>query len=170
MPFGKTTASLLVPICCTAGFSPAAFATSHADLRARQTGLNIIWEVSPSASDKMSTASRSEAALFPTNGQVYYAPRYSDSTRNPLYRLATSSDHMDSTSSSEGGYSLEGILANPWKAASKPSGSTRMIRGYDSSSGDHALMSDSLTFGGYGDESLSDRYAYPRDSAGTLPS
>lgn len=25
-----------------AGFSPAAFATSHADLRARQTGLNII--------------------------------------------------------------------------------------------------------------------------------
>lgn len=128
-----------------------------------QTDLNVLWEVTPFAQDKMSTSNRAEASSFPLNGQVYYAPKYSSITRRPLNRLYNQrGDHMDSLLTNEGGYTFEGALGYPWRGSSRPAGTASAFRGWNPSNSDHALMSVHLAFPGYNREGFTDAYAYHR--------
>ena len=145
-----------------------AYATSENDIKTQQTMLNVVWEVI-TGNDRMSTIDASEAARFTMQGQMYYVPRSSHSTRNTLFRLFNNVEHMTSTTSNEGGYFMENILGYPWKAGSKPNGTALMFRGYNSSNGDHGLMSDHYSISGYTRENLSDCYAYHRFGGNTVP-
>lgn len=138
--------------------------TAGNNIRSQQTDLNLIWVVQPSSANKMSTTNKSEASLFPMSGQAAYVPRYNATGRMPLYRLYNgSSDHMDSLTPGEGGYSSESTLGYPWNGSSRPAGTTAMTRGLNTATSDHALMSDYLLFPGYQKESaLNSAYAYPR--------
>ncbi len=147
-------------------FHPSvALATTPTEMRAQQTDLYVIYEVSPTSTDKMSTASRSEASQYTMNGQVYYLPRTLDSTKNTFFRLHDGVDHMDSTVLGEAGYTTEGPIGYPWKNAYKPDGTSQLFRGTNAS-GDHALQSQYLTFNGYSIEGFSDCYGYPRFGGG----
>lgn len=147
---------------CVFGLANTVYATSHADLRALQTDLSQICEVSPTTNDKMSTSNRGEASSFTMNGQVWYAPKYSSTDTIPFYRLNSGSDHMDSDLAGEGGFATEGVLAYPWKSTAKPAGTTNIFRGNNTSISDHSLMSDYLIFPGYTREYIQNSYAYPR--------
>lgn len=132
------------------------------NIRSQQTDLNVLWEVQASGTNKMTTPSSAEAALFPMVGQVAYVPKNSATGRSPLYRLYNgSSDHMVSLTAGEGGYTTEAAIGYPWNAATKPAGTTAMFRGLNSS-GDHALMSDHQQYTGYTVEGLGNAYSYPR--------
>ncbi|MCQ6562569.1 hypothetical protein [Paenibacillus mendelii] len=138
-------------------------ATTDSDLRSQQTDLSILWIVQQSAVNKMTTAIKKDAALSKMVGQAAYIPLKKEKGRNPLYRLYNgSSDHMDSMNVNEGKYSKEAVLGYPWNAAAKPAGTTALIRGFHSTNGDYALMSDYLKFPGYKVEVLKNAYGYPR--------
>lgn len=150
-------AALLPPFFATAQ-------TTDAQLAPQRTPLNVIWEVSPSPSDKMSTANRAEAALFPMDGQVYYLPAAATTTgQHPLYRLfGTHGDHMDAIAQPQAGYTTEGVLGYPWSSAGRPAGTSGMYDGYNGATGDHALMGTGLSFAGYTVQALANTYGYAR--------
>ena len=76
-----------------------------------------------------------------------------------LYREANAFDHMDSTIPNESGYTIEGGVGYGW--TSQSDGMTLVNRGYDPSTGDHALLTPNFTLSGYTPEGF-DLYGYPR--------
>ena len=145
-------------------------ATSEATIQSQQTVLNVVWEVLVGTKDWMSTTSYTEASQFSQVKQLYYIPKNSATGRNPLYRLYNGvNNHMTSIITNEGGYALEGILGYPWNNSTKPNGATQMFRGFNSSNGDHALMSGHDMFAGYTQENFSERYGYHRFGGNVTP-
>lgn len=163
MKKGKTVVGLLV-CCFIILFSiHNVFAETDASMRAQQIDLNILWEVKVGANDGMTTTNYSEAAAYPMIGQMYYVPKDSSASKNPIYRLFNRMDHILSTSSDEGGYLQESIMGYPWKKANKPTGTANMLRGFNSSTGDHAAMSNGYMIPRYSIENFVDNYyAYHR--------
>ena len=154
---------VLALLVCLGSLSTTLAATTDAQLLSQQTPLNVIWEVLPSAADRMSTVTRAEAQLFPMQGQLYYLPAGPAAGRHTLYRLfGTSGDHMDSLSVPLAGYTTENVLGYPWSTAVRPTGTARILQGFDSANGDHALMGDALRFAGYAPAEYRDAFAYPR--------
>lgn len=118
----------------------------------------------PNSHDLMSTTSFGEASKFRMAGQMYYAPRQSDRTRTPIYRLYGGKyGHIVSQQKKEGIYNkVEATIAYPWRGAYKPAGATKMFRGYNAKLKDHGLMSQFLSFFGYTKEYFTNCYAYAR--------
>ena len=163
----KIASFLALSLLLTQTSHMAISASTDVEMRSQQTDLNVVWEVSPSTNDKMSTISTSEASQFPMDGQMFYLPKLSDPLRVSLNRLFHSyTDHMDSLSTNEGGYSFESSLGNPWLAAFSPLGTSQLIRGFNPITGDHSLMSNFLNFPGYNNEYMT-VYGYPRFGGGT---
>ncbi len=164
----RTRRILVLTLVAAVLYFPGARADFEADLIAEQVVCNVVWRTKVGTADRMATTSSTEAAAFSFEGQLYYAPDTSTSIRQPLYRLYNgSNDHMMSTSTNEGGYTLEGAIVYPWKAANAPQGTTQIFRGWNSSLPDHGLMVVGYLLSGYTAEYLADRYAYPRYASDT---
>lgn len=125
--------------------------------------LNPLWRVNVGA-DKMTTPHPSERDAFTYDGVAYYLARDTFSGAVPLYRTYSGYDHMDSTIFNEGypTYITEGGIGYAWP--SQLSGMTQVYRSYNSSTGDHAILSPYETLSGYSPEGFS-AYAYPRYGA-----
>lgn len=144
--------------------SASAKLTSLPTIESLQTSLNVLYNVNVGGSDFMATKDAAEAANFTIDGQTYYLPSNAISGQTEtFYRLYNGSDHMTSFSSTgEANYSVEGSLGHAWTITAAPVGTVEMFRGYNSSTGDHALMNINYLISGYSQEIFSDKYAYPR--------
>ena len=122
--------------------------------------LNMIWR-SPNSSDYFSTKSRSETIDWGSTAQMFYLFSDSRTGTTPIYRLYDGSgDHMESTSSSEGGYSFEDTLGYAYTSSSF--GDTdELVRKVHNYNGDHALSHDDDVLANYSDERMS-RYGFKR--------
>jgi hypothetical protein len=68
---------------------------------------------------------------------------------------------MDATIPGESGYTTEGPLASPWLSPSQYFGLTELLRGYNPTTGDHALMTPDSPLAGFSAEHLG-AYGYER--------
>jgi hypothetical protein len=125
--------------------------------------LRVLWRLhSPSSPDYISSTSGAERDSLISSGWAYGgATFYAPVSANPggtsttqLYRLYKGWDHMDSPNPGEGGYATEGGLAYPWKNETQTAGLTELRRGYNASTGDHALMTPDAPLSGYTPEYL----------------
>jgi len=92
---------------------------------------------------------------------MYYVPDQPGTNRVSLNRYVNAglTDHADGMSP-VANYTLEEVLGYPWTQASLP-GLTSLSEGFDSSTGDYALMFPSENLPGYSASSLG-VYGYPR--------
>lgn len=125
------------------------------------TLLRTLYRVQSSGSDRMTTFGPSERSAFPLEAQVFYVPDQSTSREIALNRFINSggTDHADGLSSLNG-YSQEMTLGYPWVSAPN-SAVSQLVEGFDSNTGDYALLSPSENLPGYSLQSLA-AYGYPR--------
>jgi hypothetical protein len=115
--------------------------------------LNILWRVKVGAQDYMSTFSKADRDLFPSDGQVFYL--YSNQVPGtiPVYRLSNGWDHMDSTMP-VAGFTNEGPLGYAFTTP-QPGAVDQLIRGYNTTNGDHSTRHQHENFPpGYVDEPM----------------
>lgn len=128
------------------------------------TRLNILWRVKP-GSDYMTTNTSGERNAFPPANAVAYVPASNVAGTSALYRLLRGSDHMDSLTAGEAGYTTEGILGYPFSTSTAVQGLGQLYR-YRNSAGDHALgrSNESAAFAaqGYSTVQPLNAWAYPR--------
>jgi len=125
------------------------------------TVLRTLYRVVVNDTDRMTTIGPNERSIYPLEGQVYYVPDQSATVRNTLNRVVNSAgvDHADTTTSLDG-YSQDLVLGFPWNSASVP-GVTQLTEAFNSTTGDHALLSPSEGLPGYSPQPLA-AYGYPR--------
>ena len=128
------------------------------------TVLNILDRWWVNNSDYMTSTNPAEQPPGSTfNGQMYYVPSAHGSGVHAVFRLVSPSgtDHMDSLSSNEGGYTNEGILGYPYDT--QVTGTCALDRWVSGITGDHAtaFCGENLSGSGY---SLAGSlgYGYPR--------
>ncbi len=111
--------------------------------------LQVLLRLLPSETDRMTSAGSGEAQYFPSEGEIYYIGADPNEFGTiALNRFNNGPDHMDSASSSVDGYWSEGPNGFAWKSNSLP-GLSPMVEGFNSSTGDHALMRPGETLSGY---------------------
>jgi hypothetical protein len=119
--------------------------------------LNILWRVITGSSDRMTSVDPAERDGFPLEGQIFYVPKNSNTPgTTTVYRLFKWNipDHMDSFTTNEGGYSLDGPIGYPWTSSSAVQGLSQLIRTFNPSNADHALRHPYETISGYIDEPM----------------
>ena len=124
--------------------------------------LNILYRVLVgNGNDRMTTTGPPEVDLFPSEGQLYYVPADLQGKRTiALNRFNSGPDHTDSALLEVPGYSIEGPLGFPWINNRLP-GLMPMIEGFNSTTGDYALMQPGEPLSGYVSTPL-DVFGYPR--------
>jgi len=112
-------------------------------------------------SDRWSTSGESERINLPLEAQTYYVAAQSAKGETALNRLVNSSgtDHADAVSSLNG-YSQDMLLGYAWTSALNPA-MAQLAEGFNSSTGDYALLALSETLPGYAPQPLA-AYGYPR--------
>jgi hypothetical protein len=125
------------------------------------TILRVLHRVLYSGTDRMTCCGSLDSNSYPSEGQMYYVADQPGSNRDPLNRYvnAGATDHADGISPLDN-YTLEEVLGYPWTQGSLP-GLTLLSEGFNSSTGDYALMLPSESLPGYSASSLG-VYGYPR--------
>src|SRR5262249_47638730 len=121
----------------------------------------VLHRVLYSSTDRMTCCASGESNAYASEGQMYYVADQPGSDRVALNRYVNAgpTDHADGLSP-PANYTLEEVLGYPWTQPSLP-GLAPLSEGFDSSTGDYALMRPSESFPGYSASSLS-VYGYPR--------
>jgi hypothetical protein len=124
------------------------------------TVLRSLYRFVENGNDRVTTFGPGERAFYPLEAQVFYVPNQPDN-RITLNRVvnASGSDHADTTTSLSG-YSQDLVLGYPWGNATVP-GVVQLIEAFDSSTGDHALLSPAESLSGYSPSPMA-AYGYPR--------
>jgi len=123
--------------------------------------LNFLWRQNVSGTDHRSATAQGEYSSYSNDGQYYYIPSVQGPGYIPLYRLFNGSDHMTSTQTNEGGYSLDATLG--YLYTEQLPGTVEVNRWYNSSTDDHAIQRPGETMPGYVSQSLPDTgHAWPR--------
>lgn len=125
------------------------------------TMLRVLHRVLYSGTDRMTCCGSLDSNSYPSEGQMYYVADQPSSNRDPLNRYvnAGATDHADGMSPLDN-YTAEEVLGYPWTQASLP-GLTLLSEGFDSRTGDYALVLPSESLPGYSASSLG-VYGYPR--------
>lgn len=147
--FGVT---LFVVLWCSVAvvFSPSA-AAQQSQTVGNGVELNVLWRILLGTDYASTVSSTVAAANAPYSGLYYIAASSTDVTGTalagvqPLYSLVNSqgTDHMDSLTAGEGGYSTLSTLGYVWTSPGSQAGLSNIFRVYDSQSGspnagDHA--------------------------------
>lgn len=123
--------------------------------------LNILYRVNVDGTDRMTTTGPPETDSFPLEGQLYYVPSNPLGKRSILLsRFNNGPDHRDSALLEVPGYVNEGPLAFPWTSNVLP-GLGPMVEGFNTSTGDYALMQPGEHLPGYISAPLN-VFGYPR--------
>ncbi len=118
----------------------------------------MIWR-SDNGGDLFETNSNPETVYWGNTNAMFYLFKNQKSGTSPIYRLSDGIEHMVSVTTSENGFTLEGLLGYAY--TSSQTGMMELVRKYNSSIPDHALSHDSETLSGYSDERMS-RWGYRR--------
>lgn len=122
---------------------PARTVTADGYLTGTPVPLNILWRVvnnSVVPTDRQVTINRTDTSTYPFEGALFYVPTSNIAGTQPLYGLCSPggcADHMVSTITNEGSYSLDTTLGYPF--ASAASGLSQLFRPYNPTTGDHSL-------------------------------
>jgi hypothetical protein len=118
---------------------------------------NILQRLAVGGTDRMTSVDPSGESCTPeecpSEGQVFYIPASDGPGRTPLYRFNNGPDHRDSTATEVAGYEREGIHGFPYTKRLFP-GLSPMDDGFNSVSGDHALMTSFEELAGYAAKAL----------------
>jgi len=108
----------------------------------------------------MTSFGPNERNSYPLEAQLYYVPDATASTLTTLNRVvnAGGTDHADAVGSLNG-YSLDEVLGYPWSNSAP--GLVQIPEGFNSATGDHAMMLPSENLSGYVPQALP-VYGYPR--------
>jgi len=110
----------------------------------------------------MTTFGPNERGSYPVEAQVYYVPDLLSSNRTTLNRLINSggADHADAIGTLNG-YSVDQPIGYPWTNSSIIPALVPILEGFNSLTGDHAIVATRETLPGYTSQPLL-AYGYPR--------
>jgi hypothetical protein len=119
--------------------------------------MNILQRLAVGGIDRMTTVDPSGESCVPeecpSEGQVFYVPASDGPGRARLNRFNNGPDHLDSTAAEVAGYEGEGDVGFPYTKRLFP-GLSPMYEGYNSATGDHALLSPFEQLAGYAPKGL----------------
>ena len=122
--------------------------------------LRTLYRLMVNGTDRMTSFGPDERNNYPLEAQLYYVLDAPDSSATTLNRMvnAGGTDHTDAVGSLDG-YSLDEILGYSW---SNPApGLVQIPEGFNSATGDHAMMLPAEDLSGYVPQALP-AYGYPR--------
>lgn len=131
-------------------------------LSAQSTVLTILWEVNVGSNDYMTSNTSSERDNYAVRGAYAYIPSTSLTGTAAFYRLFNGADHMNSVTTNEGGYTLDGTIGYTWTSSTAVAGLTEIDRLYNTSNGDHAAVKTGDSISGYSTVEHMSRYGYQR--------
>ena len=99
--------------------------------------VNRVFRAASGAPDHMDTFNPGEGGYQTAETHLWYLPRYSNSSRHPLYRLYSNGDHMTSISTGEGGYNYEFRLGYAFDDITYGQGILPMVRWRYAGNNDH---------------------------------
>lgn len=122
--------------------------------------LRTLYRLVVNGADRMTSFGPDEKNNYPLEAQLYYVPDAATPNLTTLNRMVNpgGTDHADAVGSLNG-YSLDEVLGYPW---SNPApGLVQIPEGFNSVTGDHAMMLPSENLAGYVAQALP-VYGYPR--------
>jgi hypothetical protein len=122
--------------------------------------LRTLYRLNVNGTDRMTSFGSGERSVYPVDAQLYYVPDATASGLTTLTRFvnAGGTDHADSVGPLNG-YSLDEVLGYPWSNSAP--GLVQIPEGFNSATGDHAMMLPSENLAGYVPQALP-VYGYPR--------
>jgi hypothetical protein len=119
------------------------------------------WEVLVGGADYMTSISTTERDLYAIRGPFVYVPATNISGTDAIHRLYSGSEHMESSSTNEGGYTFEQTLGYPWTSSTAVQGLVQIDR-VNNGSNDHATIMNGDAISGYSNVEHFGRYGYQR--------